>query len=96
MLEQPKRSASGAADEPRDALLSALRELPARDVDAETGLRVQRRARALLAEAGGSALARRAATFGEIWSRWVVPAVLASVVLVYLTWAFDAAAAFHN
>jgi hypothetical protein len=79
------------------AALRQLRQLPLRDVDRETALRVQRRAHAVMERQGGSPMVVATANgLAIVWSRWIVPAVLAAVVLAYLMWAFDAAVAFHK
>jgi hypothetical protein len=79
----------------KDEMLAALRALPSFDAPPETAVRVQRRAHAILTKGRGPLLAREHG-MGAVLSRWLVPAVLTSVVFVYLTWAFDAAAKFHN
>jgi hypothetical protein len=72
--------------------LEALRALPVRDVDPAVAGRIHRSALAELVREGG--VASRLLLRG--WSRFLVPAVLAATVGVYLTCAVQAASALYR
>jgi len=74
-----------------DALLRALRELPRPAMDAPHERRTAAAARAAFANA--FAPLPWHARFGATLGRAAVPAGLAAVVVLYLTWAFSAASA---
>lgn len=73
-----------------DPLLDRLKALPAADADPAHAERVRRRAHTLLASRGVGTWA------ALLWSRFGVPAVLAGVVGVYLTWAVRFTAALYR
>jgi len=74
--------------------LDALRALPPRDADPEHAALVRARALAAfdVAHGGDMWLARATA----LWSRVLLPTVLAGAVGVYLTWAVRAASALYH
>lgn len=77
-----------------DPLLGALRELPRPEMDAAFDRRARAAARSAFARSFEPAtpLARLGGAFGRV----AMPVLLASVVGVYLTWAFAAATALLN
>jgi hypothetical protein len=70
--------------------LEALRALPVRDADPKVVADVRSAALAAFDAAHGKAPARMSLVALRLWSRFGVPAMLASVVWVYLRWAFEA------
>jgi len=79
------------SDDNDDVLVRALRELPRPVLDGDAGARMQRAARAAyLREFSGS---QPPSPLRGLLGRALVPAVLASVVGVYLTWAITTASA---
>jgi hypothetical protein len=82
-----------------DRLQAQLEALPVRDVRPDVGARALRRAQAHLAmerARGASPWMGSALFFVTLWSRVGMPIALASVVGVYLTWAFRFAGALYR
>jgi hypothetical protein len=73
--------------------LAALRALPAHDVDLATRAHVERTARAAFVAAHDGSFGAKVSL---LWSRVGVPMMLASVVVVYLGWAVQAAAGLYR
>jgi anti-sigma-K factor RskA len=82
--------------ERRDRDLEGLAALPARDAPPDVAARVHRQALARLAHERAYQGRPYLGALLDGWSRVGVPVALASVVGVYLTWAFQLAGALYR
>ena len=79
-----------------DRLNDRLRSLPAHDAREEVVLRTRRQALSTLAREQANLERPWMGTMATLWSRFVMPVALASVVGVYLIWAFQFAGALYR
>jgi hypothetical protein len=91
--EQPGAdAASQAASDPATSLLARLRALPAPKLEPVVADRTRLRARSVFVRFGRSPRSPWQAAVGRAYGR-AEPALAATLVLVYLTWALQTAAA---
>jgi hypothetical protein len=81
---------------PREQDFEALGALAPRDMDARSAARILAAAHAELDAARGGPSAQLALGMQRAWSRALLPALLAIVCVVYLGFAFEAAAAIYR
>ena len=79
-----------------DRLTRSLRALPPHDAAADVALRVRRQALRELARQHENLGRPWMGAMATLWSRVVMPVALASVVGVYLVWAFRFAGALYR
>ena len=79
-----------------ESLERELASLPQRDAPHDVAQRVRRQAHALLAAQRAHSARPWMGTAIFVWSRFGMPVALASVVGVYLTWAFRIAGALYR
>ncbi len=79
-----------------DPILHALRALPRGEADPTAGDRVKRAALSTFAREHEARRSELASNVAHVWSRYGVPAMLATAAIVYLSWAFTATSALYR